>query len=186
MRITKLPLLAMLLALFSFAASAQDDLAKQISKVAGQNAVSYISPVLAAWGADINSGFYHSADLHDILGFDVGVKVGAVAVKDEDRVFDLIMPDRITYTYNGLPYTLTAGVDYDKVTSGVPTALGDPNGKAVTVKSTSALVPLRGQTIFTSPKGFDMKYVPLLMPQPGRGLRRAGGRMSGLLPRIIR
>jgi len=153
-------------AVFSISSSAQDDLGKQLSKVAGQNAINYLAPVLSAWGADLNSGLYHSADLHDILGFDVGVKIGVVMVKDEDRVFDLMLPDQIKY--GGV--TLNAGVDYDKVISGSPTALGESNGKAVTVRSTSAFVPLRGQTIFTSPRGFNMKSASLLMPQAAVGL----------------
>jgi hypothetical protein len=119
--------------LFSRLSTAQDDLGKQLSKVAGQNAANYLSPVLSAWGADLNSGLYHSADLHDILGFDFGLKVGAVIVKDEDKVFDLVLPDQIAFTYNGVQYPLIAGRDYDKVISGAPTALGESNGKAVTV-----------------------------------------------------
>ncbi|MCX6144668.1 MAG: hypothetical protein NTZ35_15780 [Ignavibacteriales bacterium] len=170
MRSRNLIVLVGCLALFSYMLTAQDDLGKQLSKVASQNAVNYLSPVLSAWGADLNSGLYHSADLHDILGFDVGLKVGAVMVKDEDKVFDLVLPDQMAFTYNGTKYTLNAGVDYDKVIPGAPTALGDPNGKAVTIKSTSPLVPLRGQTIFTSPKGFDMKFAALLMPQAAIGL----------------
>jgi hypothetical protein len=170
MRSRNLIILVGCLALFSRPSVAQDDLAKQLSKVASQNAINYLSPVLSAWGADLNSGLYHSADLHDILGFDVGLKVGAVIVKNEDRVFDLVLPDQVGFTYNGTKYTLNAGVDYDKVISGAPTALGDPNGKPVTVKSTSPFIPLRGQTIFTTPKGFDMKFAALLMPQAAVGL----------------
>ena len=165
MRVVKLQLFAVLLALFALTASAQDDLAKQISKVAGQNAVSYMSPILAAWGADLNSGFYHSADLHDILGFDVGVKVGAVIVKDEDKVFDLVLPDQVRF--GGI--TLFAGRDYDQVISGAPTALGEATGKDVKVKSSSPS-GLAGQTIFTTPKGFNLKYAPLIMPQAAIGL----------------
>ena len=162
---TLIPLVASLV-LFSIPSAAQDDLGKQLSKVANQNAVNYLSPILTAWGADLNSGLYHSADLHDVLGFDIGLKIGAVMVKDEDRVFDLVLPDQIRY--GGV--TLNAGVDYDKVIPGVPTAVGDANGKAVTVKSTSTFIPLHAQTIFTTPKGFNMKYASLLMPQAAIGL----------------
>jgi hypothetical protein len=170
MRSRSLRLIAGCLALFSLTSDAQDDLGKQLSKLANQDAVNYLSPVLSAWGADLNSGLYHSADLHDILGFDIGVKVGAVMVKDEDKVFDLVLPDKMSFTYNGTPFTLTAGVDYDKVISDAPTVFGNSNGKAVTIKSTSPFVPLRGQTVFTSPKGFDMKFASLMMPQAAIGL----------------
>lgn len=115
---------------------------------------------------NLNSGFYHSADLHDILGFDVGLKFAAVMVKDEDRVFDLVLPEQIKY--GGV--TLNAGVDYDKVIPGAPTALGSPSGKEVKVKASSPFAALRGQTIFMTPQGFDVKAVPLIMPQASIGL----------------
>ena len=162
--------LAGLLIALSRPLTAQDDIGKQLSKVAGANAVSYISPLLSSWGADLNSGFYHSADLHDILGFDIGVKAGAVLVKDADKTFDFVMPDQVVLNYSGNKYTLSSGVDYDKVITGSPTAVGGGNGIPVKVKSTSPFVPLRGQTIFTTPQGFNMKYVPLFMPQAAVGL----------------
>lgn len=159
-----------LLMVLAFKLYAQEGLSTQLSKVAGTNAVNYLTPLFSAWGADLNSGFYHSADLHDVLGFDVGLKAGAVLIKDQDKVFDFLLPDHITY--NGV--TLQAGVDYDNVIPGSPTAVGASTGKtvAVKVKQTSSFVPFRGQTIlnFTTPQGFDMKYAPLLMPQAAIGL----------------
>jgi hypothetical protein len=159
-----------LLMVLSFNLYAQEDLSSQLSKVAGTNAVNYLAPLFSAWGADFNSGFYHSADLHEVLGFDIGLKAGAVLVKDQDKVFDFVLPDHITY--NGV--TLQAGVDYDNVIPDSPTAVGASTGKTVAlkVKQTSSFVPLRGQTILnvTTPQGFDMKFAPLLMPQAAIGL----------------
>jgi hypothetical protein len=170
MKASRLSILAGLLMVSSISLYAQDDLSTQLSKVAGGNAVNYLTPLFSAWGADLNSGFYHSADLHEVLGFDIGLKAGAVLVKDQDKVFDFLLPDHITY--NGI--TLQAGVDYDNVIPGSPTAVGASSGKtvAVKVKQTSSFVPLRGQTILnlTTPQGFDMKYAPLLMPQAAVGL----------------
>jgi hypothetical protein len=181
MRSRNLISLVVSLSFFSLALIAQEDLGKQLSKVASQNAVNYLSPILTAWGADLNSGLYHSADLHDVLGFDVGLKVGAVMVKDEDRIFDLVLPEQIRY--GGV--TLNAGVDYDKVISGVPTALGDLSGKAVIVKSTSTFASLRGQTIFTTPKGFNVKFASLLIPQAAVGLPFGLEVIGRFVPNII-
>jgi hypothetical protein len=170
MKAGKYSVFAGLLIAVTVSLHAQDDLSKQLSKVAGTNAVNYLAPLFSAWGADFNSGFYHSADLHEVLGFDVGLKAGAVLMKDQDKVFDFVLPDHITY--GGV--TLQAGVDYDNVIPGSPTAVGPNTGKtvAVKVKQTSQFVPLRGQTILnlTTPQGFDMKYAPLLMPQAAIGL----------------
>lgn len=145
---------------------AQDDLGKQISKVAGENAINYLTPLLSGLGADLNSGFYHSADLHDVLGFDLGVKLGAALMKDDDKVFDFVMPDQMTYS----GVTLRAVTDYDKIVSGSPSAIGEKTGKEVKVKSTSPNIPLRGQTIFSTPQGFDLRAVPLIVPQVAIGL----------------
>lgn len=152
---------------FSISLYAQNDLGSQISKVAGANAKNYLGSFLSGLGADLNSGFYHSADLHDVLGFDLGLKVGAVMVKDEDRLFDFEMPDEVSHS-SGL--TLRAGTDYDKIITGSPSVLGDKQGKEVKVKSTSPNLPLRGTTIFTTPAGFDLKYLPLAAPQASIGL----------------
>lgn len=170
MKPIKFAFLAALLAALACTLSAQDDIGKQLSKMAKENATGYLSPLLSAWGADMNSGIYHSADLHDVLGFDVGVKFGAVLVKDEDKVFDFVLPDHISY--QGV--TLTAGVDYDNVIPGSPTAEGASDGKtvAIKVKPTSSYAPLRGLTIMniTTPPGFDLKYASLVMPQAAIGL----------------
>lgn len=154
------------LSLLTYTLPAQDDIGKQLAKVAGQNAVSYLSPLLSGLGADLNSGFYHSADLHEVLGFDVGLKLSAALTTDADKSFDLVLPDQITY--GGV--TLHADVDYDKTISGSPTVLGENVGKEVKVRSTSAFVPLRGQTIFRTPQGFNLKGVPLIVPQASVGL----------------
>lgn len=150
---------------------AQDDLGKQLSKVAGKNAVNYLTPLLSGWGADLNSGLYYSADLHSVLGFDIGLKASAVFVKDEDKAFDLTLPDQLTFKVGNVDYVAQAGRDYDKVILGTPTAVGAATGKELRVKTTSPLYPIAGnQVIFTTPPGYDLKYVRLLVPQASIGL----------------
>lgn len=138
------------------------DIGKQIARVAGDNAVNFLSPFLSGLGADLNSGLYHSADLHGVLGFDIGLKVSSIIVSDEDKIFDFVMPDELSYGV----FTLRAGTDYDKIIPGSPTALGKEQGIEVKAKQG----PIAGQTIYTTPKGFDLKYVPLVMPQASVGL----------------
>ena len=152
---------------FTFAASEalsqSSDLGAQLSKVAGKNAESYLGPILSGWGADLNSGFYHSADLHSTLGFDVGLKFSAALVKDEDKVFDFALPSTIKLG----AVTYTAGTDYDAVITGSPTAVGEATGKEVKIKAGR---PGAGTTIFTAPPGFNLPAVPLIMPQASIGL----------------
>jgi hypothetical protein len=169
---------------FCFSSLAQDDLGKQLSKMARDNAPNYLTPLLSGLGADLNSGFYHSADLHDILGFDIGVKLSAAVMKDEDKTFDFLMPPRIPVP-SGIPgggdVVFLAGTHYP-ARVGSPTAVGEKNGVDIyptTVPSTTSTgVPipaalqntLKNQKILTTPPGFNLKGVPLIVPQASVGL----------------
>ena len=168
----------------SFTAVAQDDLGKQLSKMVRENAPNYLTPLLSGLGADLNSGFYHSADLHDILGFDIGVKLTAAVVKDEDKTFDFLMPPSIRVP-SGIPgggdVVFLAGTHYP-ARVGSPTAVGAKNGVDIyptnvpSTTSTGVPIPttvqntLKAQKILTTPQGFNLKGVPLIVPQAAIGL----------------
>jgi len=184
MKLTKIVAVIVLLLSLTVAVSAQDDLGKQLSKVAGQNAVSYVSPLLSGFGADLNSGLYHSADLHDILGFDVGLKLSMMSIQDGDKKFDFQMPSSIRIP-SGIPgggdVVFVGGTHYaSKVVT--PTAAGANTGVDIfptsvpATTSTGVSIPLslqntlKGQKILTTPPGFDLKGVPLVVPQAAIGL----------------
>ncbi len=184
MKLTRIVSIIVLLLSLSVAVFAQDDLGKQLSKVAGQNAVSYVSPLLSGFGADLNSGLYHSADLHDILGFDVGVKLSLMGIQDADKTFDFQMPSSIRIP-SGIPgggdVVFVGGTHYaSKVVA--PTAAGANSGVDIypigvpAKTSTGVDIPLtlqntlKNQKILTTPPGFDLKGVPLVVPQAAIGL----------------
>jgi hypothetical protein len=148
------------------AVSQQNDITAQLSKLLDANAKGYIEPLASGLGAGINSGFYHSADLHSVLGFDIGVKVGLAMIADEHKSFDFALPNQIKFG----AATFNAGTDYDQVVTGSPTFAGSTTGKPVIVKSTSPQLAFRGQTIFTTPGGFDYSRLPLFAPQAAIGL----------------
>jgi hypothetical protein len=140
---------------------AQNDLSAQLSKIIGANANNYLEPLASGLGAGLNSGIYHSADLHSVLGFDIGLKVGFATIPTEHKTFDFVMPDQVkfgTLTYN-------AGTDYDKIIHGSPTFAGATNGVAVKLKTAPV-----GTTIFTTPQGYDYSRLPLFAPQAAIGL----------------
>ncbi len=150
------------------------DLSTELSRVGAKNASNYVSPIFNGFAADLNSAFYHSADLHEVLGFDVGVKFGLSIVKDADRKYDFVTPDFINISNGALQ--LHAGVDYDAVVPGVPTAVGDKNTKYyVRVKQSpagTAYTAANGGSdiLFQIPNGFDLPAVPMPMPQAAIGL----------------
>jgi hypothetical protein len=159
-------------------------LLEQLQRTTEQGLQGYLSPILSGWAADFNSGFYHSADLHDVLGFDVGVKVSAALIRDADKTFSLSMPDHLDITIPGYyTGTLIAGQDYETNYT-LPTAVGAKGKdedltayglgtyKNVKVIRSRATTATGGQEIplMVLPGGFDVKAVPLILPQLNLGL----------------
>ncbi|OGU64283.1 MAG: hypothetical protein A3H45_10895 [Ignavibacteria bacterium RIFCSPLOWO2_02_FULL_55_14] len=164
----RLGALVAILALTLGTARAQDDLAAQLSKLGAQAAPLYVSPLLNGFSVGMNSAFYHSADLHGVLGFDVGVKIAAARVEDADKTFTLDLP--ATIVYNGT--TFTRGTHYpDQVTS--QTAVGaktTTDVKTIAPAGPGGAIPT-GTTILTLPKGFDLPAVGApFIPQVAVGL----------------
>ncbi|MEX0602463.1 MAG: DUF6588 family protein [Bacteroidota bacterium] len=161
-RFTVLLLGAFVLTLSGTAVAQDDDLGALIKKYIGQNARNYVSPLMAGWASGLNGGFYHSADIHDILGFDVQVKLTFAGMTEEDKTFQFRMPDQITY---GI-YTLTAGVDYPSEIS-TPTVIGSDQE---TVVIASGSTPAAGQEILRLPGGLNLPAAPMIVPQVAIGL----------------
>jgi hypothetical protein len=151
----------------------QNDLSTQLTKIAGANANNYLEPLASGLGAGLNSGIYHTADLHNILGFDIGVKVGIVSIANEHKTFDFVLPNQITYVdpTTNTSFTLHENTDYDPVIHNSPTFAGSKTGQPVALKSTSVLYPALGaRTIFTTPPGFDYPTLGMIAPQAAIGL----------------
>jgi hypothetical protein len=152
--------------------AAAQDLSTELSRVGAKNVTNYVSPIFNGFAADLNSAFYHSADLHNVLGFDVGVKLGLAMVKDADKKYTFITPSQLNISGG----TLIAGTDYDAEVPDAPTAVGSKDAKkAVKMLPTStyytAFHTLHNDDIlFEIPNGFDLPAVPMPMPQAAIGL----------------
>jgi len=155
--------ISMLLALGLTSLSAQD-LGTQLLKLAGTNARNFVAPLMAGWASGLNSGFYHSADLHGILGFDVQVKATFAGLSDEDKTYMFQMPSQITYN----TVTLVAGTDYPASVK-TSTVVGD---KTPTVIKSYATANTGNQQVnlLTLPGGLNLPAAPLIMPQVSIGL----------------
>jgi len=185
-----------MLVLVGSVASAQD-LQAQLSKLGHDAAVGYISPILSGWGNDLNSGIYYSADLHDVLGFDVGVKLAMSRFTDEDKTYALTLPTTMTVNPSALGYT-----GYPSGTTVTLSSLGSNPNYSGSVTGNSAVgaqeevdvktlggfgivkngstvvgsVPVpAGKIILPLPGGLDLGTmgktgVPLPMPQLNLGL----------------
>jgi hypothetical protein len=181
-------------------ATAQD-LQEQLSKLGHDAAVSYISPILSGWGNDLNSGIYYSADLHDVLGFDVGVKVASSHITDADKTFQIpeitVRPSDLGFTgYSSAYRVKLTGANFTSQTAN--TAVGAKDETPITTKASTATVydasgnsvgtinVPAGRTILTLPGGFDPGAlgVPLMMPQLNLGLPFGIELMARYVPTI--
>jgi hypothetical protein len=165
--------IACVVALVGSVAQSQD-LSAELARVGTANVRNYVNPIFNGFSADLNSAFYHSADLHSILGFDVGVKIGLARMTDDQKTYDFVTPDFININHGAVQ--LHAGVDYDADVPGVPTVVGEKDTKYyVRVKSSllgNAYKAANGGSdiLFQIPNGFNLPAVPLPMPQAAIGL----------------
>jgi hypothetical protein len=170
------------LALVGSSATAQD-LQEQLAKLGHDAAVGYVTPILSGWGNDLNSGIYYSADLHDVLGFDVGVKLAMSRFIDEDKTYTVAIPSMTVdpsvlgiSTINGVSVPagtkliLTSGVNYPSsitansaVGAKENTTINTIGGSSATVSSSNPqlnnqriALPAASRQILSLPGGLDL------------------------------
>jgi hypothetical protein len=85
-------------------ATAQD-LHEQLSRLGREAAIGYTAPILSRWGNDLNSGIYYSADLHGVLGFDIGVSLAISKFTEADKTYLLALPTTMTVKTSDLGLT---------------------------------------------------------------------------------
>ncbi len=175
--LTKLAAAMLVVSLLTVTSRAQisGDL-ETLAKIGSDAVKGWVTPIASGFGNGMNTAFYHSADLHDILGFDIGIKVGIATVQDEDKTYTLNLPATlpITLNYNGLQYgaTLVAGVHYP--TSVTPqTAVGDETVTSLSLLNGYSAGPITipaGTKIMDIPGGVNLPVTGAIAPQVAIGL----------------
>lgn len=131
------------------------DLGEQLKQMAKVNSERYVTPLLNGWGVALNSGIYHTADVHSILGFDVHLKLTGALIEEADKKYDFVTPDNIgVYTRN---------TDYP----GTVTANSVVGSKEKTTVFLNDGVTPSGLEV---PGGLDIPTTPLIVPQVSIGL----------------
>jgi hypothetical protein len=122
-------------------ARAVDDIQALVGLYTADNATKYLQPLADALGADMNGGFYHGARI-PVMGFHLCVGAEAIfaPIGDEARTFR---------AHTEEPFNPPATRD-------ASTLFGP--GESVTATGT-------GGTVFIFPGGFDIKRLPLVVPQ---------------------
>ena len=71
------------------------DISESLSSLNEENGKLYIGPLSTGLAAALNSGFYHTAEVHGVLGFDAGFRVMGSFVPDDLNTFAPVLPDSV-------------------------------------------------------------------------------------------
>jgi hypothetical protein len=116
-----------------------------LSKYTSENGQGYLQPMADAFGADMNSGFFHHAKVKK-----AGLSIYAGMV----TMTAFVAEDQKTFTAS------TEELFYPPATAEAPTIFG---------KSESVAIEGVGGTAYLFPPGFDVKMVPVAVPQVSIG-----------------
>ncbi len=123
------------------AGASADDIQALVGIYRAENAEKYLQPLADALGADMNAGFYHGARVPRLgLHVWVGMETMWAPVSDDQKVFQ---------AHTEAPFNPAATVE-------APTLFGARTGPTATGT---------GGTVFVFPGGFDVKRMPLAVPQ---------------------
>jgi len=188
------------------------DFQDELKKLAEENAKEYISPFATAFGTSMNSGLYHTAKPHGILGFDVSFKIALVSIPDDATTFEFMMPT-VPYTFvtlGNIDVNLDGNILYPDREN--PTVFGSSEidsfkttKESVEAAAEAALVggghmtqaefdtfsafqnwQLMSDAILNTQKfpGIDLSTMPFIMPQVSVGLPMETEVMLRFLPTI--
>lgn len=125
--------------------SAQD-LTDILKDLAENNAKGYLAPVVTAFGTGMNSGTFHRAKPHKILGFDLTVNATVIGIPEAGKEFEFVIPDRDLPAEVTLPGggTYIIPIPFNTLYSSdnpedymVPTFFGDTDGGEIPVNTTA-------------------------------------------------
>ncbi|MEX2191162.1 MAG: DUF6588 family protein, partial [Bacteroidota bacterium] len=136
---------------------AAQDLGDQLKQMAKVNAEKYVTPLLNGWGVALNSGIYHTAEVHSILGFDVHLKLTGSLIQESDKKYNFQTPAQIgLFTQGNAANQYPATVEANSVVGSKEKTIirlndGTPTGAEI-------------------PGGLDIPTTPLIVPQVSIGL----------------
>jgi len=163
------------------------------------NAKGYLSPLATAFGTGLNSGVFHQAKPHKILGFDVTMNFSLTTVPDAGLTYDFYIPDEVNLplpiagtTYNiplsgaslypgdrtcstffGKDSIYTIAPDGDYAAGIVRDKLISEHGFAssvVDLLATEIANTINEKLVIYTPSGIDVPAWPTIMPQVALGL----------------
>ena len=147
------------------------DVSESLSSLNEENGKLYIGPLSTGLAAALNSGFYHTAEVHGVLGFDVGFRVMGSFVPDDLDTFQPVLPD--TITIEGRFFNEPYGPAGSSGLSPTVTGVGDgvvlvPQGEFRDSLLAAGENPADWEIQF--PQGFDIPVAPYAAIQGAVGI----------------
>ncbi len=84
-----------LLGAIAFKSARAGDLKDKIAAMAQSNAKSYISPFVSGFGVAMNSGIFHSAETHAVLGFDIQPVIAMAFAGSSEKTYSPKYPSQL-------------------------------------------------------------------------------------------
>jgi len=84
-------ILVLVLALVFATGAFSQTLEENLSSMLSENATLYLQPLGDAFGAAMNSGWYHRSRVHKMLGFDISFKAILAFVPEEGQFFNFVL-----------------------------------------------------------------------------------------------
>ena len=126
----KLSLLVLVMAVMVAGARAgSDDLGSKLGGVTSDFAAGYLQPIANSFGADMNSGWFHGAQMSNGFHLYFGIKAFGANVPSADQKFSLTFADtvHVDRVINGTQYTFVVPVQLSG--TDMPTVFGDDQVK---------------------------------------------------------
>jgi hypothetical protein len=148
------------------------DISESLSSLNEENGKLYIGPLSTGLAAALNSGFYHTADVHGLWGFDVGFRVMGSFVPEDLDTFMPVLPDSVA---------IDGSVFYDPYGPGggsqllSPTVTGTGDGVFLSPQgefrdTLLALGENPADYVIRFPQGFDIPIAPYAAIQGALGI----------------
>ena len=106
----------------SFGQDSTSLLQEHIESIVGDNVVNYMQPFATALGTAVNTGLYHTAKIHGLPGFDIGIRAIFIPIPDEAETYFAKLTDKDSVEVNTVfgPEESLSGFPAGLNISGIP------------------------------------------------------------------
>jgi len=162
---------------------------EDLQRLASENATNYISPFVTAFGTNMNTGLYHTAAIHKLFGFDVGIHMMGAIIPDDAMTYTFALPPTLSVfdPTTSTTLTLNSADIYPTGNRQAPTIFGSDEETVIAPDAALVEAELLAQGVdplvapaladsivqygtFPMVPGLNLEIAPLAMPQFSLGL----------------